>query len=177
MSNALRDQLLKAGLADAKKVKKVKKEKHQLKTQAGKNTVLTNETTTLAQQAKAEQVARDRELNRQKQAEIAQKALAAQVKQMIETNTISSKGEVGFNFVDGKLVKKLYVSNKLHDELSRGLVAIARLAEQYMLIPAAVAEKIMQRDASCIVLLNTKQQQPDEDDPYADYQIPDDLMW
>ena len=75
------------------------------------------------------------------------------------------------------MVKKLYVSSKLHDELSRGLVAIARLAEQYILIPAQVAEKVMQRDAASIVLLNTKQQQPDEDDPYADYQIPDDLMW
>ncbi|SNY55603.1 hypothetical protein SAMN06297280_2914 [Arsukibacterium tuosuense] len=177
MSNALRDQLLKAGVADAKKVKKVKKEKHQLKTQAGKNAVPGEQTTTLAQQAKAEQVARDRELNRQKQAELTQKALAAQVKQIIETNAISNKGEVGFNFVDGKLVKKLYVSSKLHDELSRGLVAIARLAEQYILVPAQVAEKVMQRDASSIVLLNTKQQQPDEDDPYADYQIPDDLMW
>ncbi|WP_372626763.1 DUF2058 domain-containing protein [Arsukibacterium sp.] len=177
MSNAFRDQLLKAGLADAKKVKKVKKEKHQQKTQAGKHAVLNNDALTLAQQAKAEQVARDKELNRKKQAELAQKAIAAQVKQMIETNAITSKGELGFNFVDGKLVKKLYVSNKLHDELSRGLVAIARQAEQYCVIPSQVAEKIMQRDANSIVLLNTKQQQPDEDDPYADYQIPDDLMW
>jgi hypothetical protein len=177
MSNALRDQLLKTGLADAKKVKKVKKEKHQQKTQSGKNTMQNNESATLAQQTKAEQVARDKELNRQKQAELAQKAIAAQVKQMIETNAISSKGELGFNFVDGKLVKKLYVSNKLHDELSRGLVAIARQASQYSVIPAGVAEKIMLRDAGSIVLLNTKQQQSDEDDPYADYQIPDDLMW
>tara|TARA_R110002126_G_scaffold10245_86_gene46830 strand:+ start:6609 stop:7142 length:534 start_codon:yes stop_codon:yes gene_type:complete len=177
MSNAFRDQLLKAGLADAKKVKKVKKEKHQLKTQSGKNTPQTNETANLAQQAKAEQVERDRELNRQKQAQLAQKAIAAQVKQIIETNAISSKGELGFNFVDGKLVKKLYVSTRLHDELSRGLVAIAKLAEQYVLIPAQVAEKIKQRDPGSIVLLNTKQQQVDEDDPYADYQIPDDLMW
>ncbi|HAW93831.1 MULTISPECIES: DUF2058 domain-containing protein [unclassified Arsukibacterium] len=177
MSNAFRDQLLKAGLADAKKVKKVKKEKHQQKTQAGKSAVLNNDASSLAQQAKAEQVARDKELNKQKQAELAQKAIAAQVKQMIETNAISSKGELGFNFVDGKLVKKLYVSKKLHDELSRGLVAIARQADQYQVIPAPVAEKIMQRDANSIVLLNTKQQQPDEDDPYADYQIPDDLMW
>ncbi|MBV2128048.1 DUF2058 domain-containing protein [Arsukibacterium indicum] len=177
MSNALRDQLLKAGLADAKKVKKVKKEKHQLKTQAGKKAVPENTSTTLAQQAKAEQVARDRELNRQKQTELAQKAIAAQVKQIIETNAITSKGDVGFNFVDGKLVKKLYVTSKVHDELSRGLVAIARLAEQYIVIPAPVAEKVMQRDAGSIILLNTKQQQPEEDDPYADYQIPDDLMW
>ncbi|MAA93018.1 MAG: nucleoprotein/polynucleotide-associated enzyme, partial [Rheinheimera sp.] len=100
MSNAFRDQLLKAGLADAKKVKKVKKEKHQQKTQAGKSAVLNNDASSLAQQAKAEQVARDKELNKQKQAELAQKAIAAQVKQMIETNAISSKGELGFNFVD-----------------------------------------------------------------------------
>ena len=36
----------------------------------------------------------------------------------------------------------------------------------------------MQRDAQVIVLLNRNESvEVDEDDPYADYQIPDDLMW
>ena len=48
-------------------------------------------------------------------------------------------------------------------------------------MPTAVAEKIKQRDESLVVMLteNTgvNADQEDEDDPYADFKIPDDLMW
>ncbi len=177
MSNALKEQLLKAGLADAKKLKAVKKARHQQKVQAGKNQQVVNEASLLAEQARQQQVARDRELNQQKQAELQKKAIAAQVKQLISNNTIKAQGDVAYNFTDGKLVKRLYINNKLQDELSRGLLAIARQDEQYYLLPAAVAEKIRQRQSDSIIVLNVKQQQVDEDDPYADYKIPDDLMW
>ncbi|MBU1308458.1 MAG: DUF2058 domain-containing protein [Gammaproteobacteria bacterium] len=177
MSNALKEQLLKAGLADAKKLKAVKKAKHQEKVQAGKNKAVVNEASLLAEQSRQQQVARDRELNQQKQAELQKKAIAAQVRQLINNNTIKAQGDVAYNFTDGKLVKRLYVNNKLHDELSRGLLAIAKQDEHYALVPAAVAEKIQQRQSDSIIVLNVKQQQVNEDDPYADYQIPDDLMW
>lgn len=177
MSNALKEQLLKAGLADAKKLKAVKKEKHQQKVQAGKNQKIVNEASVLAEQARQQQIERDRVLNQQKQAALQQKAIAAQVKQLINNNTIKAQGEVAYNFTDGKLVKRLYVNNKLHDELSRGLLAIAKQDEQYYMVPAAVAEKIKQRQSDSIIVLNVKQQQVDEDDPYADFKIPDDLMW
>lgn len=177
MSNALKEQLLKAGLADAKRLKAIKKEKHKQKVQAGKNQTVVNEASVLAEQKRQQQVERDRQLNQEKQAALQQKAIAAQVKQLIENNTIKPQGDNAYNFTDGKLVKRLYVSNKQHDELSRGLLAIARLAEQYYLVPATVAEKIQQRQSESIIVLNVKQQQVDEDDPYADFVIPDDLMW
>ena len=48
----------------------------------------------------------------------------------------------------------------------------------YAIIPASVADKIAQRDESSIVLNNAlSQEAQDEDDPYADFKIPDDLMW
>ena len=43
--------------------------------------------------------------------------------------------------------------------------------------PREAALKIQERDAQRIVLLNVQSEGPDEDDPYAAYQIPDDLMW
>lgn len=177
MSNAFKEQLLKAGLADAKKLKAAKKQQHQQKVQGGKNAPKVNQASVLAEERRQLQVARDQELNRIKQAEIQQKAIAAQVKQLIETNVISAKGELAFNFVDDKLVKRLYVNTKLHDELTRGLLAIAKLAEQYYLVPSTIAEKIQQRQPQSIIVLNTRQQEVAEDDPYAAYQVPDDLMW
>ena len=52
-----------------------------------------------------------------------------------------------------------------------------RLDSGYALVPKPVAEKIAERDSACVVLLNRPPEQPDEADPYADYPIPDDLMW
>ena len=41
-----------------------------------------------------------------------------------------------------------------------------------------VAEKIRQRDDAPILVLNERgAQDVDEDDPYKDFPIPDDLMW
>lgn len=181
MSHSLKDQLLKAGLADAKKLKAVKKQQHQQRVQAGKNQKVVNEATLLAEQRRQEQLARDQELNRLKQAELQKKAIAAQVKQLIDTNQIKAQGELAFNFTDGSLIKRLYVNEKLHAELTRGVLAIVRLDESYCLVPAVIAEKIRERQPESVVLLNQRQgdDQSDiaEDDPYAAYQIPDDLIW
>jgi uncharacterized protein YaiL (DUF2058 family) len=87
-------------------------------------------------------------------------------------------GDVPFQFVDGKKIKKIHVTPKIQTELSRGRIAIARLEGRYELLPAAAARKIMQRDETAILLLNTSEPvAAGEDDPYAAYQIPDDLMW
>ena len=40
-----------------------------------------------------------------------------------------------------------------------------------------VADKIGQRDSSLIVFRAKKNEEVSADDPYADYQIPDDLDW
>lgn len=45
-------------------------------------------------------------------------------------------------------------------------------------MPNTVAAKISQRDENFVVLLNTQQDNEKAvDDEYAEYQIPDDLMW
>ena len=50
----------------------------------------------------------------------------------------------------------------------------------YELVSKPVADRITHRDAECIIInedsIKTEQSQ-DEDDPYADYKIPDDLIW
>ncbi|WP_423185806.1 DUF2058 domain-containing protein [Alishewanella sp. d11] len=178
MSNAFKEQLLKAGLADPKKLKAAKKQQHQQRVQAGKSQKVVNEATVLAEQRRLEQVARDQELNRQKQEQLQKKAIAAQVKQLIDNNTIKTTGELAFNFTDGNVVKRIYVNQKLQNELTRGLLAVVRQGEQYLLVPATIAAKIAQREPDCIVVLHDREHQiVDEEDPYAAYQIPDDLMW
>lgn len=46
------------------------------------------------------------------------------------------------------------------------------------LFPRASPIKIAQRDADSIIVNSAlSQEEQDEDDPYADFKVPDDLMW
>lgn len=177
MSKSLQEQLLKMGLGDAKKAKAINKEKHKERVQAGKKGVGPAESTRLAEESRQAQIERDRALNAQKKQEAEQKALVAQVKQLIDQSRIDYKGEIGFNFTDGTLVKKLYVREALQQQLVKGQAAIVKFDEQYHVVPKVAAERIAQRLPSVVVLLNSNEQHVDDDDPYKDFQIPDDLMW
>ena len=185
---SLQDQLLKAGLVDKNKANKVKKEK-QKKAKAHRKggSDADNQIKQTARLEHAKKVERDRELNRQKQLEANQKAIQAQIKQLVEMNSIDREGgELAYRFVDQGKVKNLYLSNPLQKQLSLGRLAIVTITTggkpAYELVPTAIAEKIAERDASYVVQIISPQQtetegESDRDDPYAAYQIPDDLMW
>lgn len=180
MSKSLKDQFLKMGLTNDKKVKQA--EKHIKKqTKITRTTGAVDETKLRAEQLRQEKAERDRVLNLQKKAEEEKKAVRAQVKQLIQMNRLTDyKGDVPHNFVFEKKVKKLNVTAKISDQLAKGRLAIAELEGVFELIPPVVAEKIRQREPDWPIILNEKA--PDtgdveEDDPYAAYEIPDDLMW
>jgi len=178
---SLQEQLLKAGMVDEKKAKKIKQEKRKQAKQP-KGTVIVDETKEAAKRALAEKSARDREMNRLRQAEADKKAIHAQIIQLITLNRIDrSRGDIAYQFTDGKKIKKIFVDSLLQTQLVKGVIALVKLKEGYELVPAAVAEKIKQRDESAILVHNDKAASVadtvEEDDPYAAYQIPDDLMW
>lgn len=183
MGNSLFDQLNKSGLVDKNKAKQAKKDKHrQAKKHKGRQAKPLPESKQRAQQIQAEKAQRDRELNRQHKQEVEKKAVAAQIKQLIEMNRIEGdaeyEAEIAFNFVDGKNVQRLYVTEKLQEQLIRGRLAIVKQGADYSLVPASVAEKITLRDPSCVIHCTVVEAETsDMDDPYADYQVPDDLMW
>ncbi|MDH4041067.1 MAG: DUF2058 domain-containing protein [Gammaproteobacteria bacterium] len=176
---SLQDQLLKAGIVDPKKAKKIVKEKRREAKSQPKGHARVDETREQVIRSQAEKAERDRELNRERQVQNEKKAIQAQIIQLIRMNRIErTSGDIPFQFVDGKKIKKIHVTAQVQTELSRGRIAIARLEGRYELLPAAAAKKIMQRDESAIVLLNTGEPvAAGEDDPYAAYKIPDDLMW
>jgi uncharacterized protein YaiL (DUF2058 family) len=179
MANSFQDQLLKAGLVDDKKLKKVKKESYKKKKQIGKGGVPESESKRLAQKAIAEKAERDRQLNKKIKQETEQKAIQAQIRQLIEMNRIArDEGDSSYNFVDNNVVKTLHISAELHRQISNGRLAIVKYGASYELVPTQVAEKIEQRDPSVVILRNDRQEHESSDqDPYAEYQIPDDLMW
>jgi uncharacterized protein YaiL (DUF2058 family) len=179
---SLQDQLLKAGLIDTKKAKQANKEKRKETNVARRsNEEVIDEVKQSAEQARLEKVERDRELNRQRDLELQQKAIAAQIKQLIENHRQpkgAGNGDVEYNFTDGKLIKKMRVSPLVLEQIARGLLCVVKLGDGYEVVPRIVADKIAQRDAKFVVVANTKtDNKVDEDDPYKDYVIPDDLMW
>ncbi len=186
---SLKDQLLKAGLVDSSKAEKAereqRKQEHQKTAKAKKKAQktgesLVNESKLLAEQVLQEKAERSKELNRLQREQAEHKAIQAQIRQLITLNRIDrKKGELAYQFADGNKIKSIYVTDKLQDQLAYGMIALVKLGDAYELVPRQVAEKIAQRDAKCILVQNKGSQEPvaAEDDPYADYKIPDDLMW
>ena len=79
----------------------------------------------------------------------------------------------------GKLIKKIRVSPIVQQQIIRGQLTVVKLGEGYELVPRIVSEKIALRDEKAIIVSNKKSivEENDEDYPYKDYVIPDDLMW
>ncbi|BBM04261.1 DUF2058 domain-containing protein [Microbulbifer sp. GL-2] len=175
---SLQDQLLQAGLVDKKKAKQVSKEKRKQQKVAKKSAQpQIDETKLAAQKALAEKAARDRTLNAERDAAAQQKAIAAQIKQLVETNRQPYSGETAYNFTFDKKVKTIYVNEELRDHLIAGRLVIVSLGDRFELVPRIIADKIAERNTEIIVKPTETSATVDEDDPYADFQIPDDLMW
>lgn len=181
---SLKDQLLKAGLIDPKQAKQAEKEKRKQDKQARRTGHSEqDEIKEAAQAARAAKAEQDRELNRQRDLEAQQKALQAQIRQLIENHRQSKeagRGEVEYNFTHHKLIKKIRVSPPIQRQIVLGHLAIVSLGDGYELVPRIVAQKIAQRDPASVLVDNWQaptSETPAEDDPYKDYVIPDDLMW
>lgn len=182
MADSLKDQLLKAGLADAKKAKKQAKEKRKAANVARRSGAsMENDSSEAARKVREEKVERDRELNRVRNEQAQLKAINAQILQLIDNHKVDRKGgEINFHFTDNTTVKKLYVTSMQQKHLAAGKLAIAKQGEAYELLPIAVAEKIAQRDSTRVIVCtdaNAEALTEEEQEWYKDYEIPDDLMW
>ena len=182
MPDSLQDQLKKSGLIDDKKAKQLKRDKHKQEKLARKTKNPAADQPKLElDRAKSEQIAKDRQLNLEKNKQAEKHALAAQIKQIIEMNIVAKDGDQKFSFADANVIKHIYVSQTQIDQLSRGtLVIVAQKDGQkhnHVLIPMGVAKKIEQRDPKVAVFKAKQNTISEEDDPYADFQIPDGLTW
>lgn len=176
--NSLKDQLLKAGLAPKKNKKPQPKKKAPTKPKSKRKSV--SDATLRAQRAMLDKAKKDKKLNEKRQAEAAKKQLAAQIKQLVDGSKLDrSEGETAYHFTFQKKVKSIYVTQEQQKQLSFGQAVIISLGtEMFELVPKKVAEKIAERDSNCVIKNETvAPSDSDEDDPYADYQIPDDLVW
>lgn len=180
MSLSLRDQLLQAGLLSEKQAKQAARQPHhQRRERAEKSGAVVDEQKLAAQRAAEAKRLRDQEANRLQQEQIEKKARRAQIKQLVEQNRLPKiDSEELYNFIDGKKIRRIPADAARRDQLSRGVLMIVRCDGRYEVVPAAVADRIRERDVHAVIPHNPAQPQAvDENDPYKDYVVPDDLMW
>ncbi|ESK40962.1 hypothetical protein P256_00390 [Acinetobacter nectaris CIP 110549] len=177
VKNALQAQLLKAGLVDNKKAKKLSKQaQHEQRTgQSNKEEIKAQ----IAQNQQSKQE-KDLTLNAKKQEEIEAKTLKSNVQQMIQQHKVKeTNGDISYQFIDENKVKKIYIHQQAYNALVSGSLVVAKDASSYALLPKALAERIEQKLEGFILWNKSDEntQTTDEEDPYAAYVIPDDLMW
>ncbi|WP_348694840.1 DUF2058 domain-containing protein [Duganella fentianensis] len=176
---SLQDQLLKAGLVNKTKVKLANQDKSkQQKEQRRSGVQSVDEGKLAAQEAQRQQAERARALNAERDAAARQKAIHAQIVQMVQQNRQPlGKGDIAYNYTFQNKIERLYVSAEVQGHLIAGRLVIVVLDGGTELVPRVIADKIAERDAGLVVRVKQSSKEVDEDDPYAAFQIPDDLMW
>ncbi|MCV6590957.1 MAG: DUF2058 domain-containing protein [Marinobacterium sp.] len=182
MAGSLQDQLLNMGVATKQQAKSAKQQKRKKAKQAKQAPKVEQSDAQVRQQAlqkaREEKAAHDRELNQQREEARRQKETQLQARQIVEKNRqpLPAEGAVSYNFSHGSVIKTIYVDKKQLEMLAVGTLAVARQEDKYWLLEGEIARKVAALHAELIVSHHEKEEM-DEDDPYKDYQIPDDLMW
>ncbi|KAB2970769.1 DUF2058 domain-containing protein [Zoogloea sp.] len=176
---SLQEQFLKAGLVNKNKVKQTNQEKaKQKKIERRSGTESVDEVRLAVLEAQRKDAERSRELNAQRDAAAAQKAIAAQIVQMVKQSRQSKgSGDIAYNFTHDNKIKRVYVSAQVQSHIAAGHLVIICLGETIELVPGVMADKIAERNPAVVVRVTRTSPATDEDDPYAAFQVPDDMMW
>lgn len=183
MKKSFQEQLLQLGLVNKKKAGQVKKEQHHHKKQkakAGKNVVVVDENALLAQQIDEKKKARARKLNLQREAKLQKRAEAAQVKQLVEQNRLDKDDRgIAYRFTVNGKIQRIFVATAIADQLSDGRLGIVGIDGRYEVVPRVIIGKIqaISDEVFVNIVAASSNAEKDPDDPYAGYEVPDDLVW
>lgn len=197
MSNSLRDQLVKAGLATSSQAKKAEKQSRAEQASHRQRGKKKNSDTPAAEQPaspqdkakrlQAEKAKRDKQLARTRNDKYAQRALRAEIRQLLKEHDqrtkVTDEDAVAYNFVHGKKVKRIYVSNTQRELLSSGRLIVINNDGNYHFVSPEIAAKIEQRDPKRIIVAHKDAHQDSDkektadDEYYAKFEVPDDLDW
>ena len=181
MSMSLREQLLQAGLISERQAKEAERQDQQQlqgrQQQPKKDRGRPTPQELAAQQQAHSKLARDQELNRQQQQQAERKARHAQIKQLIEQHRLPPAAtEERYSFVDRNRIRRIAADAPLRARLASGEVVIVRCEGRYELVPAETAARIRERDERAVLALAAAQA-PENDAAYAEFAVPDDLIW
>ena len=170
---------MKSGLANKKQEVRARKAKNTREKMQRKGHEVVDEAKALAKRSDEAKLAKDRELNRTRTEESERRAIAAQVRQIVELNRIAERGDVEFRFTEGSTIRTLMVREPQRRALVSGALAVVALDGKHDIVPREAADKIAERAPEAVVLRHERQAEDTaaEGDEYAGYEVPDDLMW
>lgn len=167
MKGSLQEQLLKSGLINEERLNKPKKQ------QKKKPTKKKHPPNNYHRQhsAPADSIA-PAELKKQKE-------LRADVKKLLRSHKINDNtGEIAHNYTINNQIKRFFVTDAQQKLLIAGDLAIVNWNGISYLIPKEAAEEVRQLFPKInIYLVEKKDSTVDENDPYAEFVIPDDIKW
>lgn len=181
---SLQDQLLKAGLTTKQKARQANSDKRKSGKQKRSGVKIDASLQEQVKQdlelAKKEKLARDIALNNEKKLALVAKEQQIRILQILKHHQVTNvNGEAEYNYTFNSKIKKLFVDNVAHKALVNGRLALCGIDDTTYIVTAETAEKVSSLDPSVILVQNTKSIEDviAEDDPYAEFQIPDDMMW
>ena len=179
---SLQDQLMNSGLVNKQKAKQAQTEKRRKAKQKKKKGVVEVSDVQVTIQGNIEsQKQKDLERNQQTQQALAIRAAHGKLIQMIAQHCEKNyQGELDYHFTYDNKVKRIAVNPQIQQGLINGHFAICVLNEEFYLINKEAAEKLQEIDASVLVALHDQSKKTtddNEEDPYAEFAVPDDLMW
>jgi uncharacterized protein YaiL (DUF2058 family) len=191
MSMSLRDQLLQAGLINEKQAREAEKQAQQLNRKGPpprkpqpqspppRRDPAQEARRRAEDKARMEAAAKLLERERIEREKAERKARRLQIQQLIAAHRIAKPdSDDRYNFIVGEKIRRISVDAAMRAGLGDGSLRIVRCDGLYDVVPAAIAERIGALDERAVVAAGPDTgAPPDEDDPYKDYIVPDDLIW
>ncbi|WP_163930857.1 DUF2058 family protein [Paraferrimonas sp. SM1919] len=176
---SLQDQLVKAGLVNKQQAKQARAAKRKKRKQGG-----TDDNKILSQQVleqRQQQAEKDKQLNLEKYENELQLGRIRALRTELPKAAIKldENAELEYNYTFAGKVLKLYVNEEQRQGLANGALGIARVDDKSYVLPNKLVERVQKINPQWVAYIYDGDEQVSavEDDPYADYQIPDDLMW
>ncbi len=181
---SLQDQLLKAGLTTKQKTRQANSDKRkknkQKRSGVSHGASLQEQVQQDLVKNQADKLAKDNALNDEMKQQKLAKEQHLRIKQILEHHQIKNVfGESEYNYTFESKIKKLALDSQTHKALVNGRLALCGLDDKTYIVTSETAAKLAELDSKIILVQNdiVETEGVDETDPYADYQIPDDLMW
>ncbi len=182
--SSLQDQLLKAGLTTKQKTRQAnadkRKKNKQKRSGVQHGASLQEQVKEDLAKAKTDKQVKDNQLNELKKQQLVEKEKHLRIKQILMHHQLKNvNGDSEYNYTFDNKIKKLSLDAVTHRALVNGRLALCGLEEATYIVTSETAMKLAELNDKIILVQNDKvvSETIDEDDLYADYQIPDDLVW
>ena len=170
---SLQDQLLKAGLATPEQLRKMRAE--QRRESRGRRDSREGSRTSRGRPSGSPPDRGDASV----------RVLNLRIRELLDRHTLNDRNaEITFNFARENVIRRVNVTDEQRRKLAAGELAIVGFRRRHHLVPAEVAEEI--RTLRPIVFVHRAAPEgadapspaaDDEDDPYREFPVPDDLRW